>query len=145
MKKNRKPEQFIRTPAYPGGTEALSKYIRENLRYPREALEKKIEGTVQVAFSFNENGRVIRAKVEHGIGYGCDEEALRIVKSLRYPKINNKGVRVTYHSKVNVHFRLKDVIARQGIRYQYRTGSTKESRKEEKTTVVYHYRIPGGK
>jgi TonB family protein len=145
MKKKRKPEQFIKTPAYPGGTEAMSKFIRENLRYPKAAIDNNIEGTVQVAFSFNESGRVIKTRIEHGIGYGCDEEAERIVRLFRYPRMKNKGMRVTYHSKVNIHFRLKDLIARQGVRYQYRISSAKEGGKEEKTTVVYHYRIPSGK
>ncbi len=145
MKKKRKPEQFIKTPAYPGGTEAMSKFIREHLRYPEEALEKKIEGTVQVAFSFNENGRVIKTRIEHGIGHGCDEEAQRIVRLFRYPKMKNKGIRVTYHSKVNIHFRLKDLIARQGVHYQYRSNSAEKDGKQEKTTLVYHYHIPSGK
>jgi len=145
MKKKRRPEQFIKTPAYPGGAEAMSEFIRKNLRYPKEALEKKIEGTVQVAFSFNENGRVIKTRIEHGIGYGCDEEAERIVRLFRYPKMKNKGVRVTYHNKVNIHFRLKDLIARQGVHYEYRKSQEQKNERKENASVIYHYRIPSGK
>lgn len=146
MKKSRKPEQFIKTPGYPGGREALSKFIRHEMRYPKEALQNKIEGTVVVSYTFGEDGKVIQTKVEHGIGYGCDEEAQRIVKKLQYPKVNNKGVRVTFRSKVKIQFRLKDVIQKQGLQYSY-TASQSSPRQApaKKKPAVYSYTVNFGK
>lgn len=104
MHKSRKPEQFIKTPGYPGGNEALSQFIRQNLRYPKEALEKGIEGVVVVEFDYNEDGQVLRTRVKKGLGHGCDEEAQRIVKMLRFRKVRQRKMRVTYHSTINIHF-----------------------------------------
>lgn len=123
MLHNRKPESFIKSPKYPGGKKALDDFIKSNLKYPEEALENKIEGTVSVEYDVDVFGNVILAKVKHGIGYGCDEEAIRLTKLLKYEKKMYKGMRVTFHQKINIHFRLttasKPVPAEQKIVYSY--------------------------
>ena len=109
MKKERKPKHFIKTPGYPGGPEALKKFIKENLRYPKEASEKKIEGTVAIRFDIDHTGRVTDAKVKHGLGYGCDEEAIRLVKMLKFGGAKNRGVKVVFHKSINIHFHLRQL------------------------------------
>ena len=106
MKKERKPEQFIHHPGYPGGTEALREFIRKNMRYPKEAMQNKIEGTVAVAYEIDHRGTVIDAKIKSGIGYGCDEEAVRLVKMLKFGVAKHHKLRVTFHKTLNIHFRL---------------------------------------
>ena len=69
-------------PEYPGGTDALLKFIDANIKYPAEAKQKGIEGKVLVQFIIDEKGNVVDLKVLKGIGYGCDEEALRVIKLL---------------------------------------------------------------
>ncbi len=62
--------------------QSLSKYMRANLVYPEEAGKQNIEGTVVVKFIVNETGMVSDIEVEEGIGGGCDEEAIRLVKTM---------------------------------------------------------------
>lgn len=119
MKKNRKPESFIRQPSYPGGRQALDKLISENLQYPQEAVEAKVEGTVRVKFDIDYKGKVIRTKVIEGIGYGCDEEAERLVRMLKFDVPKHKGVRITFHKDLNIHFRLPRAKPASGFSFSY--------------------------
>jgi protein TonB len=60
----------------------LDNYLKKNKRYPGKAIEANVEGKVFVSFVVDEKGKVGRAKIEKGIGYGCDEEAIRVINSL---------------------------------------------------------------
>ena len=106
MKKQTKPEHFFHNPKYPGGRKAMDAFIRNNMQYPHEAIQKKIEGTVALKFDIDEYGMVSNVQVLHGIGSGCDEEAVRLAKLLRYEKTKKAGLRVTFHQSLNIHFRL---------------------------------------
>ena len=88
MKKRQsaKPESFIRKPVYPGGTKAFNEFIRTELKYPDEAIQNKIEGIVSVSHDVDANGNVSEVKLKHGIGYGCNEEAIRLVLLLKFSK-----------------------------------------------------------
>jgi protein TonB len=86
-------------PSFPGGPEAMFKYIGKELKYPEEAVEQGIEGAVYIAFVVERDGSVSDVKVLRGIGGGCSEEAVRVVQ--RMPKWtpgkqNGKLVRVRY-------------------------------------------------
>lgn len=69
-------------PEYPGGQEAMAGFLSGNIKYPAEAKEKGIQGTVYVAFVVAADGNVTDIKIEKSVGYGCDEEALRVVKQM---------------------------------------------------------------
>ena len=69
-------------PEYTGGEDALIKYLSENILYPQVARESNIQGTVYVSFIIEKNGEVSNTKVMRGIGGGCDEEAVRVVKGM---------------------------------------------------------------
>ena len=69
-------------PEYPGGTDALLKFITSNIKYPAIAKQNGIEGKVLVQFIIDEKGNVVNLKVIKGIGYGCDEEAVRVCKMM---------------------------------------------------------------
>ena len=122
-KSNRKPESFIKLPVYPGGQKALNEFLNSNRAYPEEALLNKVEGTVSVEYDVNVFGNVISYRVKHGIGYGCDEEACRLVSLLKYPKHKYQGLHVVFHMKINIHFRLhqatKPIPPEQKIVYSY--------------------------
>jgi TonB family protein len=107
MSKERKDNHFIKKPFYEGGITALRKFIKENLKYPKEALEKKIEGTVLVKYDIDYTGKVTEAKVLKGIGHGCNEEAKRLIKLLKYevPKGPRK-LKVSFHKETKINFRL---------------------------------------
>lgn len=64
-----------------GGMQAFYSYVGENIKYPRQAQALNIEGRVFVQFVVNKDGKLTDVTVVRGIGGGCDEEAVRIVKS----------------------------------------------------------------
>jgi periplasmic protein TonB len=69
-------------PAYAGGTEAMFKFIRRNIKYPSAPRKLGIEGTVFVSFVVGGDGTVYDVKVLRGIHQKCDEEAVRVISML---------------------------------------------------------------
>ena len=61
-----------------------------SLSYPLKAQENNITGTVIVLFDIDSNCRIVNIRIEKGIGYGCDEEALNTLKKCRPKFINAK-------------------------------------------------------
>jgi protein TonB len=71
-----------RMPEFPGGQSAMYEYISRNLQYPRQAIENNIAGRVLISFVIMPDGQVEMSQVEKGIGFGCDDEALRVVREM---------------------------------------------------------------
>lgn len=69
-------------PEFIGGKDKLFKYLSKNLKYPDNAFEDKIEGTVFMSFIVGKNGEIINVKVIKGIREDIDNEALRIIKKM---------------------------------------------------------------
>jgi protein TonB len=91
-------------PAYPGGDQKLMEFIAKGIKYPQIARETGIQGRVFVGFVVEPDGSVSNVKVLRGIGGGCDEEAMRVVKSMpkwKPGKQRGKAVRVSYMLPVN--------------------------------------------
>ena len=85
----------------------MKQYVTDNLRYPTEALAQKMEGTVTVRLEIDHKGDVVEAKtIGHALGLGCDEEAIRLVKSMKFKVEKPRGLRVVYHKTMQIHFRL---------------------------------------
>ena len=99
-------KHFIKKAEYPGGSEALKKFIKNNLRYPKEALMHRVEGSVYLKYEVNEKGKVHSISVVNGLGYGCDEEAIRIISLLKYSQVKNRGLKVNTKFKLAIHFKL---------------------------------------
>ncbi len=90
-------------PSFPGGDEARIKFLTENIKYPQMAKESGISGTVYVTFVVDEKGRVADVRVLRGIGGGCDEEAVRVVKLMppwNSGKQSGKAVRVQFNMPI---------------------------------------------
>lgn len=86
-------------PQFPGGQEALLKYVATHIKYPAIAQEQDIQGQVVLKFVVKEDGSVDDVKVIKGLSKECDIEAVRVVKSLpRFipGKQQGKAVRVYY-------------------------------------------------
>ena len=102
---NTAPDDSIYTvveqaPQYPDGQEALLKYLAENIKYPDLARQNNIQGTVFVNFVVEPNGSISNVMILRGIGGGCDEEAMRVVKNMPdwTPGYNDgRAVRVRYN------------------------------------------------
>jgi TonB family protein len=94
-------------PSFFGGEQALMEYLSTTIKYPNKALNNFIEGVVFVQFVVNEKGEVTQPRVLKGIGYGCDEEALRAVSLMPnwQPGIQN-GKAVSVEFKLPVRFKL---------------------------------------
>ncbi len=107
MQKERKDKHFIKKPIYPGGLKAMRELIGRELKYPSEALESKIEGTVYLRYNIDYKGNVISSKILSSVGYGCDEEAQRIVSKFKFevPK-GPKKLKVKFHKTIRIYFRL---------------------------------------
>ena len=69
-------------PRFPGGEQAMFEFLGQHLTYPSFAAEVELEGRVYVSFIVDATGKVSDAKIERGIGMGCDEEALRVVNMM---------------------------------------------------------------
>ena len=90
-------------PTFPGGMGALMKYLAENIKYPPLAKESGIQGRVFINFVVEPDGSISNVKVLRGIGGGCDEEAVRVVKNMPKwspGKQRGKPVRVSYNLPV---------------------------------------------
>jgi protein TonB len=99
---------FEEMPSFPGGEAERNKFLAENIVYPQQATENGIQGTVYVSFVVDSKGNVTDVKVLRGIGGGCDEEALRVVKMMPqwHPgKQNGKLVRVLFN--MPIYFKLQ--------------------------------------
>jgi protein TonB len=91
-------------PSFPGGDVKLMEYIAKNIKYPQIARESGIQGRVFIGFVVEPDGSISNVKLLRGIGGGCDEEAMRVIKSLpkwKPGKQRGKAVRVSYQIPVN--------------------------------------------
>lgn len=149
MKKERKDHQFIKKPTYPGGLSAMRSFIKAEMKYPNQALNQRIEGTVLVKYQVDYKGNVVETRVVSGIGYGCDEEAERIVSLLKFqvPKSPRK-LRVKFGKSIRIKFRLPKAAPKPAKSDQKRaktnlsyTITTKDKSPSEPSSKSYSYTI----
>ena len=94
-------------PEFPGGDKALREFILNNLNYPEIARKTGITGTVYVQFVVEKDGSISDVKVVRGIGGGCDEEAVRVVKSMpRWKPGKQRGQPVRVYFTLPIEFKL---------------------------------------
>ncbi|MCX6303432.1 MAG: energy transducer TonB [Bacteroidetes bacterium] len=135
-------KHFLKLPRYIGGSVAFREFIAANLQYPDKARDARVEGSVVVEYDIHDNGMVRNPKVLKGIGYGCDEEALRVVGMLRFETVKNRGVRVKMTTKTTIHFKLPP-----GVQINYSVTSkevppaTAETNQDNPGPVTYEYTI----
>ncbi|MCF6361238.1 MAG: energy transducer TonB [Cyclobacteriaceae bacterium] len=94
-------------PSFPGGNKAFYKYISKKMKYPPQARRMGIEGKVFVQFVVDENGNISDVKLMRGVGAGCDEEAIRVIKNS--PKWNpgkQRGKAVKVRMVLPITFKL---------------------------------------
>jgi protein TonB len=90
-------------PSFPGGEAARIQYLNDNIKYPQMARESGIQGRVFVTFVVEKDGSVTDVKVLRGIGGGCDEEAVRVIKNMPKwdpGKQRGKPVRVQFNMPI---------------------------------------------
>ncbi|MBD3635865.1 MAG: energy transducer TonB [Crocinitomicaceae bacterium] len=90
------PEQM---PQFPGGAEAMERFISEHIKYPPTAKEKRIQGKVYVQFIVEKDGSLTDIKIRRGAHQLLDDEAIRVIKLMPKWKpgsMRGKIVRVRY-------------------------------------------------
>lgn len=91
-------------PEFPGGDEALRKYLATSVKYPVIAQENGIQGRVFVAFVVDKNGNVTNVRVARPFDPNLDKEAVRVVQSMPKwtpGKQRGKAVKVSYTVPIN--------------------------------------------
>jgi len=91
-------------PEFPGGLGALGQYLSKNIKYPAAASRANISGKVFLTFVVNTDGSIQDISVLKGLGFGCDEEAQRVVKGMpkwKPGKQSGRNVRVKYNLPIS--------------------------------------------
>jgi TonB family protein len=86
----------------------VSAYLLDQMTYPYQAVQNKIQGTVVIQFVVDESGKITDANIIQDIGYGCGAEALKQVKSMpNWIPGRQRGVPVKVRYTLPVQFKLK--------------------------------------
>lgn len=94
-------------PCYPGGEEALLKYLSKNMSYPEQARNENVTGTVYISFIVSQNGDLKNIQILKGLGYECDEEAIRLIKNMPYwepGEQRGKPIEIQYNMPIKFPF-----------------------------------------
>ncbi len=95
-------------PTFPGGDEQLMKYLQNSVKYPQMAIDAGITGVVYVTFKVDKEGKISDVKVLRGIGGGCDQEAIRVVKAMpQWKPGKQRGKPVVVQFNMPVRFTLR--------------------------------------
>ncbi len=89
---------------FPGGLDSMYAFIQKNLKYPELAKEKGIEGRVFVSFIIEKDGSISNVKILRGIGGGCDEAVVEMIKNMpkwKPAKQRGKPVRCQFNLPIN--------------------------------------------
>ena len=98
--------QVIAQAEFSGGEKKMMEFIHQNLIYPKQAKENKVQGKVTLTFTVREDGSITDIKVIKGLGYGCDEEAVRIIKLMpKWKPSNQNGKNVKSICKLAIQFK----------------------------------------
>lgn len=91
--------------SYEGGNESWQQYLAQNLSYPDKARNMGVEGQVFVTFVINKTGEPTNIQVLRGIGAGCDEEAIRLVKNTQWVPGQQNGEAVNSRYQIRIPFK----------------------------------------
>lgn len=113
-------------PEFPGGLRALQNYLEDNLRYPEPARKAQVEGKVFVNFIVEKDGSISNVQVLRGLGFGCDEEAVRVTATMpRWKPGMNRGETVAVRYNLPIAFVLDTDPPKMKLR-QSKKGETVE-------------------
>lgn len=95
-------------PQFPGGQEAMYKYISENIEYPESDFKNKIQGKAVVKFVVDKTGKIKQVTIVRGVSQTIDNEAIRVVKQMPdwSPGINKEGEAVSVYFTLPISFKL---------------------------------------
>lgn len=104
QKKSESKKEIVKP--QPANEDTYQQYLKDSLNYPEEAFEAKIKGSVTLQFTVGVDGDINQIKVIKGLGYGCDEEAIRLItEGPKWVPGSEDGVPVEMEADVNVKFK----------------------------------------
>lgn len=97
-------------PNFPGGDSARIAFIKNNLRYPDTAKMYYVEGTVYTSFIVEKDGSLSGFRILRGIGWGCDEEAIRVLKLMpKWTPATRRGKPTRVQMNMPIRFEIEDM------------------------------------
>lgn len=94
-------------PGFPGGEGAMISFLQSRIKYPDLAKENEVQGTVYLHFVVEADGKLSGFRLLRGLGYGCDEEALRVARLMpRWTPGKQAGVAVPVYFTVPIRFEI---------------------------------------
>ena len=101
---NRQLEKSPR-PHFADGS-SMAQYIYSNMKYPTEAKEREIQGTVRIEYVIETNGNVSNINIINSVGGGCDNEAIRLIQETHWIPGTKNGKYVRCHSMQDITFNI---------------------------------------
>jgi TonB family protein len=96
-------------PRFEGGMEAWNNFLKDNINYSERAKQNKVEGTVYLVFVINKEGKVENPEILRGIGYGLDQEALKVMsKSPDWIPGTQNGQAVNVRMRLPINFKISE-------------------------------------
>lgn len=127
-------------PEFPGGTEALKAYIKNEMRYPQEAIEKGIEGRVMMTYTVEVDGSLTDIEISKGVDTLLDQEALRIIEAMpKWKPGIQRGQAVRVRYRLPIVFDLNEYKEEKA-----NVDSTANNDEEVYTEVDEQPEFPGG-
>lgn len=94
-------------PEYPGGKAELYKYLGNNIRYPKEAQDKFIQGKVYAKFVINVDGSIGEVKIVRSVHKLLDDETVRVIKTMpNWIPAEHKGQKVAVWYKLPINYKI---------------------------------------
>jgi protein TonB len=92
---------------FPGGLDSMYAYIQKNLKYPEKAKAEGIEGRVFVSFIIEKDGSISNVKILRGIGGGCEEAVVEMIKNMpKWKPGKQRGKPVRFQFTLPIKFEL---------------------------------------
>jgi len=140
LKKEKKHRNFIPQPDYPGGPKGITEFIYAQLKYPEDAIPHKVEGTVVLKAEIDYKGVVIDAKIISSLFPSCDEEAIRVVKLLKFKIEKIRDLKVRFYKTFNIKFKMPIKTAEVIVNYTVLKTEPKKQ-KLESPKINFTYKI----
>ena len=119
----------------------MSAFIQKQKRYPEEARKAGVEGTVTIRYTIDYQGAVVKTKIISGIGHGCDKEATRLVKLLRFEVPKSRKLKVQFHKTIHIHFKLPTKRGKINTVKYHLSPSKKINEKEPSKSYNYQIKV----
>lgn len=105
-----------KSPEFPGGFEALYKYIGQTIKYPEQAQKEKIQGRIFIKFIVEKDGSVSSPQVLKSLGYGCDEEAIRVITQMpKWQAGSQNGKTARVYFTMPIQFSLEKITKTENV------------------------------